>query len=461
MNKFFVSVGLAAAGTASVQIPSAHGQDLQDQRLWSVSASLRGFYDDNYDTLTTKKGSLGFEVSPTLNFSIPMQQTEFGMRYTYALYYYEDRQSAGVNPIDQSHQVDLWLDHAFTERWHAKLQDTLAIGQEPELLQGGTPYRVNGNNVANTVTLAVNTDWTRLFSTAVTLQNKYFDFQDSGHTVADLFPNATIYGPSGPFNFPPDPTTYGPYNGTGLGPSLAGLLNRIENSFALDLQWHVAPETMLFVGYQFQQVNYTGNEPIAYNPYYTGVPQQSGPPFYYSSDRDNRSHYGYVGIDQTLRENLSVNVRAGVQYVDDYKDLLDSPSVSPYAQLSLIYTYLPGCYAQIGVNHGQNATDVASVGTNGKITQSQESTAGYLTINQRITSKLLGTLILNAQYSDFRYGAYSSQPDVEYNLGVNFKYSFNKHFSGEFGYNFDDLQSGIDQRSYIRNRVYLGVGAAY
>jgi hypothetical protein len=84
-----------------------------------------------------------------------------------------------------------------------------------------------------------------------------------------------------------------------------------------------------------------------------------------------------------------------------------------------------------------------------------------LSINHRITPKLMGTIIGNFQYSEFTSGQYVSQPDIDYNLGLNLKYSFNEHFSAEVGYNFDDLQSGIDGRAYDRNRVYLGLGASY
>ena len=45
--------------------------------------------------------------------------------------------------------------------------------------------------------------------------------------------------------------------------SLAGLLNRIDQTVSLDFQWHLAPETMAFLGGSFERVNYTGNEPIA------------------------------------------------------------------------------------------------------------------------------------------------------------------------------------------------------
>ena len=49
------------------------------------------------------------------------------MRYTYGMYYYQERENMGQNPIDQTHQFDLWLDHAFTERWEARVQDTFVV----------------------------------------------------------------------------------------------------------------------------------------------------------------------------------------------------------------------------------------------------------------------------------------------------------------------------------------------
>ena len=452
MKKFFVSVGLAAAGAVGLQTTRAFALDAPNPRLWNVSASLRGFYDDNYDTLTQKKGSFGFEVSPQIGFSVPMQQTEFGMRYTYGLYYYQDRQEIGVNPVDQSHQLDLWLDHSFTVRWSAKLQDTLAIGQEPELIQGGTPFRVEGNNVANTATFSLNTDWTREFSTSLSISDRFYDYSNSGATVTDPVVADQIN---------PTPPPYVYVTGTGtpgsVVSSLAGLLNRIENSANLDLQWHLATETMFFVGGSVSQVNYLGNEDVSYFspfPYTQNI-------LYRSSDRDNRSFGGHVGIQHNLLENLSVSVQVGAEYIDDYNDPLSSPSFSPTASVSLIYTYLPGSYAQLGFNHGQNATDVITPDAHGRITMSQESSMIYASINHQFTPKLAGVVIGSFQYSDFNYGAYSSQPDKDFSLGVNLKYTFNRHFSAEIGYNFDDLQSGIDGRAYTRNRVYLGMGAAY
>jgi LysM repeat protein len=434
MKKIFISLGLAAAGTASLHAAYAPDADaMQSTKIWSVSGTLRGFYDDNYSTSPNgqKQGSAGYEVSPSVGFDVPLQQTEIGLRYTYGLYYYQERRNQGNDPYDQTHQVDLWLDHAFTERWQTKVADTLAIGQEPALLNPSvgsapaTPFRVEGNNIANNGTVTLTTDWTRLFSTVLTYNNGYYDYQNDGTTEANL---AT------------------------QGASQSAILNRIDQFVALDLQWQVAPETIFLVGYQFEWVDYTGNQPIAVNP--------SGG-FYFSDSRNNTSDFGYVGLQRSWLPNLTTSIKVGAQYTDNYGD--SSPSTTtPYTVSSLTYTYLPGSYLELGVTHEQNATDIVAPNVNtGRITQSQDSTVVSASVNQQITPKLLGTVIGTFQYSTYNQGAFENEADQDYGVGVNLSYAFNQHLSTEIGYNFDDLQSNIPDRGYSRNRVYLGVTAAY
>ena len=337
MKKFFVSMGLIAAGTASLQAAYAPDWNSQSASMWSVSGTLRGFYDDNYETASSgaKIGSYGFEFSPQISFNVPLQQTELGMRYIYGLYYYQRREELSQNPIDQTSEFDLWLDHAFTEHWQARVEDSFVIGQEPELLDPNTSVtsRVNGSNIRNTATITLHTDWTRLFSTELGYQNTIFIYENSGGMATP----------------PVDPTLGNPFGSPGTvdNASLAGLLNRMEQSAWLNLQWMVRPETMFQVGARFGLVNYTGDEPIAYfspgPPYY-----QSTSILYTSSDRDNRSYMGYLGLQHAFLPNLSLNLQGGVQYTDPYNDPLSSTSLSPYGNLSLVYTYGAGSYAQIG-----------------------------------------------------------------------------------------------------------------
>jgi hypothetical protein len=424
MKKLFVSVGLIAVGAAGLQAAYApDASTMTASKVWSVSGTLRGFYDDNYLTSSDAKGSSGFEFSPQFGLNLALQQTELGVRYTYGLYYYFERDN---NPYDQTHQFDLWLDHAFTERWQGRVQDTFVVGQEPELLDpNGAVRRVEGNNIRNSANLSLNTIWTRTFSTQLGYRNTFLDYDNSGTTEATF---ATE------------------------GASLAGLLNRLEHSISLDLQWGIAPNTMFFVGGTFGWTDYTGDEPIALKP----TPGE----FYFSDARNSRSYFGYVGLERSMLANLSFNGRIGIQYTDNYNDPTASTSLNPYADLSLIYTYLPGSYAQFGFTQTQNATD--QVGTDAShITLNTESSTVYASLNHKLTPKLMGTAIGRWQHSIYNGGSLNNEANDYFNLGLNLSYSFNPHFSAEAGYNFDNLQSPAAGNDYTRNRIYLGVTAAY
>jgi hypothetical protein len=422
MKKFFVSVGLAAAGAASVH--AAYAPDSTDNsKIWTLSGTLRGFYDDNYLTTPKKVGSAGFEVSPTFSLNAPFAQTEIGIRYVYGLYFYQDRERRGQNPIDQSHEFDLWLDHAFTPRWETRFEDTVTVSQEPQLGQAGAvsvDQRVNGNNLANNATLGLHTDWTELFGTQLTYQNTFYDYQNSGGTAADA--------------------------------SLSGLLDRDENTASIDFQWKVSPETVTFIGFQYEQILYLSNEAIAAN--------AGGNIF--ASSRDNRSEFGYVGLTHQFLENLSGTFKAGLQYTTYYNEPGANNAFGPYGNASLVYTYASGSYAQVGMMETRNATDTANVGANGQPTLDQESTVVYGSIDHPLTPKLIGTLTANYQYSTYHDGQFDNQNSDFVTLGVNLSYTFTPHLSSEIGYNFDWYKTAAAlQQDYNRNRVYLGITASY
>ena len=429
MKKLFLSVGLVAAGTAGLQAAYAPDQGPDATRMWSLSGSLRGFYDNNYTTGSSASGSGGFEVSPQVSINVPMQQTEFGMRFIYGLYYYQARENQNQNPIDQTFRTDLWLDHAFTERVQTRVEDTFLIAQDPEFNTGnplalGT--RTTQSYLANNGAVTLNTEWTRQFSTALHYHSDFYDYQNNGTTTNNLVTN---------------------------GASLAGTLNRIGNSIGLDFQWHQSPETMFFVGYQFSQVNYTGDEPIAVNP--TGG-------YYFSDSRNSRSQAVYVGSSHTFNPELVFSGRFGAQYSDYYNNSSTSQNAwNPYGNLSLTYTYQPGSYAEIGVNESMNSTDEVAADAKNGITVSQQSSVIYGSINQQLTPKLRGSLVGQLQFSSYNGGTYDGDVDDLYTVGLNFSYAFNRHFSADIGDNFDNLVSKIPGRGYTRNEVYAGVTATY
>jgi hypothetical protein len=426
MKKLFVSLGLAAAGTASLHAAYAPDSSGDNSKMWSMSGTLRGFYDDNYTTSPQKQGSAGFEVSPQFSLNVPLQQTEIGLRYTYGLYYYQSRQNDGSNPIDQTHQFDLWLDHAFTPRWEVRIEDTFSVQQDPALTSSGTatPWRVEGNNIANTLNASLHTDWTRRFSTEMSSQTTIYNYENSGGNTAAPYSN----------------------------PSLSGSLDRVEWSIGPKFEWAFTPQTMGFIQPRFGLTSYTGDEPVGQNPTTLGP--------YMSDYLNSRSYSASVGVQHEFLPNLKGVASVGGQYVDYYNSSQDS--WGPIGDASLIYTYAAASYAQLGVTESRNAADQSGgVNSNGQITLDQESTVVYASINHPLTPKLTGSLLGHFQYSTYNQGTFDSQSAEFYNVGVNLSYAFTHHLSSDLGYNFDWYTTPVPNQDYTRNRVYLGVSATY
>lgn len=141
----WIALGLLAATTArAVYQPS---QLPDPSRRWSVSLSAREGYDDNINgSPGIRKGSATTTVEPRLYLNIPLDQTFFGLRYTYGMTYYSSRTDGEV---DQNHVMDLILSHRFTPRLTLDINDSMRRGLSPSLVEteGGFPVlrRENGD----------------------------------------------------------------------------------------------------------------------------------------------------------------------------------------------------------------------------------------------------------------------------------------------------------------------------
>jgi hypothetical protein len=232
------------------------------------------------------------------------------------------------------------------------------------------------------------------------------------------------------------------------------LLNQVDQNAGLDLQWHLQLETMLFVGYQVSLYSYTGNEQIT-----PDVPPNSPPS--YSKDRDLLVNQVHVGLQHQFTANLGGKVSVGAQYADNYNADPTTKSWSPYANASLDYTYSKGSYVELGFSQGINSTYVAQVVSGAGLTQYQESSTVYGSINHRFTEKILGSLIGQYAYSSFHGTGIQSDADQQISAGLNLSYQFNRYLSGDIGYNYDDLISNRPGAAYDRNRYYIGLTATY
>src|SRR5438552_10808863 len=157
MKKILASVGLVALGASGVQAASPSPFNTDSAKPWSISATLRGFYDDNYQTVSSDvtlppgqhRDSFGFEVSPSARFEWQLEQTQIAAGYTYGLKYYDHRLNDKQEHYDQTHTFTASLDHSFNERYSINVSDSFVIGQEPDTLRAGNTFstfqRIPGN----------------------------------------------------------------------------------------------------------------------------------------------------------------------------------------------------------------------------------------------------------------------------------------------------------------------------
>ncbi|MDX1952947.1 MAG: outer membrane beta-barrel protein [Verrucomicrobiota bacterium] len=426
MNKIITAAGLVALGAASLQPASAQGMgSTQTTKPWSVSATLRGFYDDNYTTSpkAVRRDSFGFEVAPSIGLNIFRDQTTIGLSYLYSMRYYEDRNE---DTADHSHQFNGKLSHAFTPRFKFDISDSFVIAQEPAIIDPQlltTFLRSDGDNVRNSVNANLSIGLTERLDTVIGYENAYYDYDQEGAG------------------------------------SRSALLDRVEHFGKIDLRAELVPTTIGVLGYRFGLTDYNSDDPL--NP--VGAP--------ISPDvRDATSHYGYVGVDQTINPQLTASVRGGVRYTeyDDAASIigLDDDDISPYVDANANWTYLPGSYAQLGVRHDRHTTDVGIIGASNPIVDATGTTV-YGSVNHRITAKLIASLIGQWQHSEFEGdGSVADGLADDYILaGVNLSYQINQFLAAETGYNYDRLDSELHQvgvgRSFTRNRVYVGIRASY
>lgn len=420
MKKILASASLAAVGAVTLNAANAPLlSPMETGKPWSISAGLRGFYDDNYAMRPkgVARESFGFEVSPSAKVNIFKEQTRFTLGYDYIMRYFEDRVN---DTADHSHIVNGAVNHRFSEHHKLDVSDTFVVAREPELLEpsGITTaplLRSDSNNVNNRGSLAYTAEWTSLISTVVGYSNSLYDYEQSG-------------------------------DGT-----YSAILDRMQHAITANLRFHVRPSTIASIGYQYGVVDYHSKDSLAF-----------GGPYISPDVRDNNSHYVFVGVDHYFNPQLNFSGRAGVQLTEYTSRMAGSTKdeTSPYADGSIGWTYLPGSTLQVGVRHERVPTDIALFNP-GLPTLDMESTAAYAMVRHQITAKLRAGGTVQYQHSTFNGGAADGRADDYWTLGATLAYQINQFISAEVGYAYDNLDSDLAARGFDRNRIFLGVRVTY
>jgi hypothetical protein len=442
MKKLITSAGMAVLGAASlnaqqIYAPAPGLTTTQLSKPWSVSAAVRGFYDDNYSLTPTKgytvngvtvkpQDSFGWEVTPSAALNWTMEQTYIGLSYVYDIKYFEDRPE---HKYDQSHQANVKLSHAFTDRYKLDLADSFVLTREPDLVapanapnlalggQNASILRTRQDVLRNYGSATFSAGLTDQLSVLLGYSNTLYDFSDKGPG------------------------------------SLSALLDRMEHLASINLRWQALPSTVALIGYQFGVYDYTGDD-------ITGIPSPrptAARPFLFSDERNSDSHYVYVGIDHNFNPQLDTSVRVGAQFIDYYNLPGKSVSnVSPYADANITYRMTPDSSVQLGVRHSSIATDAAAL--------DQENTTVYGSLSYRILPQFTASALGQYQYNTFnesQLNTFKNKAENFWLAGINLTYEINRFLAVEAGYNYDRLDSDVNFRAFTRNRVYVGLRASY
>jgi predicted porin len=421
MKKIIASAGLVAVSAAGLQAAAPGLSPMESAKPWSISATLRGFYDDNYTAIhkSAEDDSFGIELRPAVALNFPFEQSFIGVGYVYSLRWYESRDD---HETDHSHEFTLRADHRFSERFSVDFNDSFVYSREPTVVNEDefveTFLRTEADAMRNRAAIEFDAQLTELVGLGLGYKNNWYDYDQEGPG------------------------------------SRSAVLDRVEHHFNIEGRWHARENLFASLGYGLGIMSYTGDEVISdANP---GVPGGE----FFSEDRDNISHRVYVGAEQALSSQFKVSGKIGGEYTDYHE--LDETELSPWVEVSGSYNYLPGSYLQFGFNHGRNATDRANPEFLGsEPVTDQESSSIFASITHRITPRLDGSVIGRFQRSEFQNGAFDGDIDNFLMLGLNLEYRFSPNWSTEVGYNFDRLDSDLNNRSFTRNRVYAGVRATY
>jgi hypothetical protein len=415
MKNTLMTAGMAAVAVVGFQRTcAAQAIAVDDTKWWQVSASLRGFYDDNYaaQPSSTEQDSWGFEIRPGVDLTHQGEQHLVKLSLLYAARWFEDR---ARNEWDHTFLGDLSLEHRITENHVVRLNDTFVYSREGTLIDEGgfqtapTVTRSDATNQRNLADLRYIGQFTPLFGAEIGYKNTWYNYEDE------------------------------PYS---------SMLDRLEHVIRGETRWTITPTIAGIVGYWYEMVDFTGDNVFANGQL---VP---------ADIRNSDSHFFVGGVDYTMSPQTFFSLRAGAQNVnyDDYGDYFpgsDDDDWNAFADVNGTYEYLEGSYLRMGFKYGRSRTDYAAL--------DQEVGTVYGVVSHKVTEGLTARVSGQLQYGKWETPGVDIAEDNEglYLLGLSLTYDLTEFLAVEAGYNYDRVDSDAPLRSYSRNRVFLGIRGQY
>jgi hypothetical protein len=236
--------------------PQATAPADPQKRPFTVTALIRGEYDDNINTSNSNKQSSWKIVGePSIIYNKKQDNTSYAARYTASAAYFFDRPG---DEIDLSHELYGRIKHQFSDRVGIDLRDRLRITQEPQILDapGSVYIRSNNDYIYNAFDGDLAIQWTPKFGTISGYGNDIWDYDDKDTSRFE---------------------------------------DRMVHKGKHEFRFLVVPTTNLIVG---GLVNYND---------------------YWNVNRDFISYTALGGVDHDLTRQVTIGVRAGYTHTDFIK----------------------------------------------------------------------------------------------------------------------------------------------
>lgn len=372
-------------------------------RRWSVDLGVSGGYDDNIysrpDGDPDKKSSASTILNPRLALNIPLDQTFFGLRYSYEWIYYWDRPGENEK-YDQNHIADFIFSHRFTPRLQLDINDNFRRGISPALVEiiSGVPYirQEQGDYFYNNLTATLTYNLTKVWSVSIFNSWELWSYDDQAVATQDRY----IYSPG------------------------------------LALNYLLSPATTLGLHYRAGIVDY--NDP--------------GP----NDQKNSLSHTVYLFLSHLFSPQLSGQLSAGGT-ISETGD--DHDSSAPYVSGSLTYRYAPNGHVSVGASYFLYTSDqfgFRSADTIAAFVQCNHA------ITPKLTARC-GVTYIHSEYNDPDYTIPPGSPTPSedgWRVNVGATYSFTRWFFAEAGYEFIH-SSGVLGDGFDRNRFWGGIRLTY
>ncbi len=208
--------------------------------------------------------------------------------------------------------------------------------------------------------------------------------------------------------------------------------DRIENYVSIDAQYLLLPNLTLAATYRYGYIDYFG------------------------VNNDSQTHFVLGGFDYNVNQRLHATLRAGVEFREYFDTVGDE--TSPYAEANVTYSLSRSSSVALSTRYGIEEGDLATDNT------PADTFRIGLDYTQTFTARISGYLGLYYTHSFYETPTTNNAGSFNentYDVSVGARYAINRHLSAEIGYTHTTFDSGVEERSYDRNRYFGGVRLSF